>query len=70
MVMPNMEDIRQMHKAVANRGTNPEQYRWPYRVDVPWDERQTIPVFRGTAWAPPAYELDRCLRPGFDISVF
>jgi hypothetical protein len=35
MVMPNMEDVLQMHKAVANRRTNPEQYRWPYRVDVP-----------------------------------
>jgi hypothetical protein len=70
MVMPNMEDVREMFRAISHRKTNPEQYRWPFPVDVPWDERQTIPVFRGTAWAPPLYYDDSCLTPGFNMTMF
>ena len=70
MVMPNMEDIQQMRKDEFGRNVKPEDYRWPYKVDVPWEQRNTVPVFRGTAWSPPGYELDSCLNPTFDFSVF
>lgn len=53
LVMPNMQDIREMINTAKSRHANPEEYRYNYKVDVPWEKRNTTPVFRGTAWRVP-----------------
>ena len=72
MVMPNMEEIREMLRMSPSQlYNNPQQqqddnhpnttttnddddddtYRWIYDTNIPWTERDPIPIFRGTAWS-------------------
>ena len=67
LVMPNMEDIIEMVTTNV-RETNPEEYRWSCKVDVPWEKRNTTPVFRGTPWYPRGYRANTCLKPDFQFS--
>lgn len=69
LVMPNMEDIREMNKlSESGYHDNPETYRFQYKVDVPWEERNTTPIFRGTPWYPRGYSGQTCLNPAFQYS--
>ncbi|KAI2510595.1 glucosyltransferase [Fragilaria crotonensis] len=62
LVLPNMEDIREMIRMESSRVTEPDQYRWAYRIDVPFEERHATPVFRGTAWATMYGRPSFCLK--------
>jgi hypothetical protein len=62
LVMPNMEDIREMIRMQSSRVTEPDQYRWAHRIDVPFQERHTTPIFRGTAWATMYGRPRHCLK--------
>ena len=54
--MPNMEEIREMLRMENSRESEPEQYRWAFPVDIPWEKRHRIPIFRGSAWASPNHD--------------
>ena len=50
--VPNMEDVLKMGSAHGLRGEGPDSYRWAFddEIEIPWHDRQTIPVFRGRLW--------------------
>jgi hypothetical protein len=49
----NMEERREMELVRHQRGEGSDKHRWSFskgKDDLPWENRQTIPVFRGTLW--------------------
>lgn len=55
--IPNMEDRAWMNKKAhyltdtKKDPYRPDLYRWPYPVDIPWENRSSIPIFRGSGWS-------------------
>jgi hypothetical protein len=58
--MPNMEDIQQMEYTEHYKSSRPKMYSFGHQDDIPWEERDQIPVFRGKAWGPPPQKRYTC----------
>jgi hypothetical protein len=59
LTMPNLEVMVDM---------NQNAHDSPTIIDVPWEERAKIPIFRGTAWFPDTFDEQSCLPPENNIS--
>lgn len=47
--VPNMQDRRKMGTFATNSAQYSQKYEYPFQVDkVPWQERDTVPIWRGT----------------------
>ena len=56
--MPNMEEVLRMFDRARDRGT--DRFSWGYQ-GMPWEERNPVPIFRGTAWVSSQPAFDLCL---------